>query len=45
MLFGVRETSDGFRAARHLSLDAHEQDPAIRILDEQGAIVLQLPEF
>jgi len=29
MLFGSVETSEGFRAVRHLSLDAHNQDQAV----------------
>jgi hypothetical protein len=29
MLFGVRETTSGYSAIRHLSLDAHEQDQTV----------------
>ena len=29
MLFGVRETANGYRATRHLSLDAYKQDQTI----------------
>ena len=29
MLFGVRETTNGYSAIRHLSLDAHEQDQTV----------------
>ena len=29
MMFGVRETADGYSSVRHLSLDAHNQDQAV----------------
>ena len=29
MLFGVRETADGFRATRHFSFDANDQDQTV----------------
>ena len=35
MLFGVRETAGGYRAVRHLSLDAYKQDQTVRLMHTQ----------
>ena len=35
MLFGVRETANGYRATRHLSLDAYKQDQTIVLSHNQ----------
>lgn len=37
MVFGVTDTPDGYRAARHLSLDAHEQDQTVVLAHYQDA--------
>ena len=36
MLFGVRETPGGYRAMRHFSLDAHEQDQTVVLMHYQS---------
>lgn len=35
MVFGVTDTPDGYRATRHLSLDAHEQDQTVVLSHNQ----------
>ena len=35
MTMGVRETSDGYRATRHLSLDAYKQDQTVQLAHYQ----------
>lgn len=36
MLFGNRESADGFSASRHLSLDAYEQDQTVQLFHRQN---------